>query len=96
MAKNNIKDDFSIGMPKIIWGYVIYDKHDKIYIDENDYGDKVENACVYGLFNEAKDWIEESDEPNNYEIHKIKYIYNIENIYERNVIYDVVYGEVEE
>lgn len=73
---------------KQLEGYAIYDIENKCYLDNYfDYCEEGENPYIYNNIENVENEIEDHDEPFNYEIHKIKVIFKVEEIYKRNVVY---------
>ncbi len=86
--------EIKIGDKKVIEGYLIYDKQDGNYLDDNGYlCDDEEDIlpCVYNDFEDIKEMFEENlDYPEKYEIHEVEITYNIKNILVRKVVYESV------
>jgi hypothetical protein len=82
---------------KIIEGFIVYNSEDKNYTDKDGYETKeIRDAEIFENIEKAKEDIEENvDYPNNYEIHKVKFIFETEEVYKRKVSYEIVEGKVE-
>ena len=76
-------------------GYVIYNADYKRYYDEDYEVCDIERVEIYDSLEEARDCIEDLDDPRHHEIHKINFIYNIEEIYKRKINYELVDGKIE-
>jgi hypothetical protein len=79
---------------KVREGYAIYNNSEKYYVDE-DFCEcnREEYPHIYNDIEKAKDDIEESSYPENCEIHKVKITFEVEEIYKRNIIYNLVAGK---
>lgn len=87
--KVKIVEEKKLENPKIINGYLIYNTEEKAFIDDNEYETfHIQEAFIYETFEEAKDYIEETDYPNIYEIHETEIIYDIKNIIKRRIVYE--------
>jgi hypothetical protein len=76
-------------------GYVVYNPTSQYYYDEDIYDDRdIGKAHVFDTICEARDAIEEyADYPSQLEIHKVKFIFNVEEILKRKVTYETVLEE---
>jgi len=94
--KKKSKKDNDILEPKVVEGYAIYNTDDKNYVNEDCYEcEEDELPYIYDNIDEAKDVIEESSYPENHEIHKLKYTLQVEEVYRREIVYNLVAGEIE-
>ena len=95
--KKKSKKENDILEPKVVNGYAIYNTNDKNYLNEDCYEcEKNELPYIYDSIDEAKEGIEEeTDNSAEYEIHKLKYTLQVEEVYKREVVYNLVVGEVE-
>ena len=73
---------------KTVKGYAIFNTEDEVYINQY-YSECDENEIphIYDDIEYVQEEIEDHNNPENYEIHKIKYGIQIEEIYERKVSY---------
>ena len=96
MKKKSKKENDILEL-KVVNGYAIYNINDKNYLNKDCYEcEKNEFPYIYDSIDEAKEGIEEeTDNPAEYEIHKLKYTLQVEEVYKREVVYSLVVSEVE-
>ena len=95
MKKKSKKENDILEL-KVVNGYAIYNTNDKNYVNEDCYEcEEDELPYIYDNIDEAKDVIEESNYPENHEIHKLKYTLQVEEVYKREIVYNLIAGEVE-
>ena len=94
--KKKSKKETNILETKVVEGYAIYNTNDKNYLNEDCY-ECEENKLpyIYDNIDETKDAIEESNYPENHEIHKLKYTLQVEEVYKREIVYNLIAGEIE-
>jgi hypothetical protein len=103
MSKKKVSEveeiKFQINNPKNIKKYVIYHKDYKNYYDNDEYFEgQIEDARLFEDLNEVKRIIEEDfdeEDTENCEIHKIKITYELEEIQERNIVWNIAVGKIE-
>jgi len=95
--KKKSKKETDILEPKVVEGYAIYNTDKEKYMNDDFYEcEENEIPNIYDDIEKAKEDIEEeANNPAEYEIHKLKYTLQVEEVYKREVVYSLVVGEVE-
>lgn len=92
-----VKEEKDILSPKIVIGYAVYDTCNEVYLDDDHEScDDSRFAYIHEEMVDAEATIEEMDCPEELEIHKVKYVFEVETVYQRNVVYYAVGGKVKE
>jgi len=94
--KNKSKKDSKLE-PKVVEGYAIYSIDEEKYVNSNYYMcSEDEFPNVYEDIKRAKEDIEEEmSEPECMKYTNLKYTLQVEEVYKREIIYNLVAGEIE-